>query len=235
MGPLDLAVNPQYTALIGSRGTGKSTILEYLRWALCNEHQQEEAVDGQTLAVRQRNLVENTLTKYDATVEVKFEVNGVPHMVRRRSKSGEVLLKISRGELERCSPEDIRTLLPIQAYSQKQLSRVGVRVDELDRFVRSGIKTELDTISSQARSIVSKIRQIYSSVRRKQNIANSIREDRLNLDSLTQQAQTIRESLTGLSDEQQALIAKQPLYLNADLLVLHRGFGFGARGISNRN
>lgn len=219
MGPIDLAVNPQYTALIGSRGTGKSTILEYLRWALCDEHQHEEAVDGQSLAVRQRNLVENTLTKYDATVEVRFEVNGVPHMVRRRSKSGEVLLKIAQGELEACTPEDIRTLLPIQAYSQKQLSRVGVRVDELDRFVRSGIKTELDTISSQARSIVSKIRQIYSSVRRKQNIANSIREDRLNLESLTQQAQTIRGSLTGLSEEQQALIAKQQLYLNGDLLV----------------
>lgn len=219
MGPLDLAINPQYTALIGSRGTGKSTILEYLRWTLCDEHQYEEVIDGQSLAVRQRKLVENTLTKYDATVEVRFEVNGVPHMVRRRSKSGEVLLKIAQGELEGCSPEDVRTLLPIQAYSQKQLSRVGVRVDELDRFVRSGIKTELDTISSQARSIVSKIRQIHSSVRRKQNISNSIREDRLNLESLTQQAKTIRESLTGLSEEQQALIAKQPLYLNADLLV----------------
>ncbi len=219
MGPLDLAINPQYTALIGSRGTGKSTILEYLRWALCDEHQHEEAVDGQSFAIRQRNLVANTLTKYDATVEVRFEVNGVPHLVRRRSKSGEILLKISQGELEECSPEDIRTLLPIQAYSQKQLSRVGVRIDELDRFVRSGIKTELDSIASQARSIVSKIRQIYSSVRRKQNIANSIREDRLNLESLTQQAQAIRQSLTGLSEEQQALIAKQPLYLKADLLV----------------
>ena len=219
MGPLDLVINPQYTALIGSRGTGKSTILEYLRWVLCDEHQHEETVGGQSFAVRQRNLVENTLTKYDATVEVRFEVNGVPHMVRRRSKSGEVLLKIAQGELEECTPEDIRTLLPIQAYSQKQLSRVGVRVDELDRFVRSGVKTELDSISSQARSIVSKIRQIYSSVRRKQNIANGIREDRLNLESLTQQAQTIRGSLTGLSEEQQALIAKQPAYLNADLLV----------------
>ncbi|MEW8558929.1 MAG: TrlF family AAA-like ATPase [Candidatus Thiodiazotropha sp.] len=219
MGPLDLTINPQYTALIGSRGTEKSTILEYLRWALCDEHQQEETVEGQSLAIRQRNLVENTLTKYDATVEVRFEVNGVPHMVRRRSKSSEVSLKIAQGELEECTPEDIRTLLPIQAYSQKQLSRVGVRVDELDRFVRSGIKTELDSISSQARSIVSKIRQVFSSVRRKLNIANSIREDRLNLESLTQQAQTIRKSLTGLSEEQQALIAKQPIYLNADLLV----------------
>ncbi len=219
MGPLDLALNPQYSALIGSRGTGKSTILEYLRWALCDEHQNEEMIDGQSLKVRQRKLVENTLTKYNASVEVRFEVNGVPHMVRRKSDSGDILLKIEQGELEECTPEDIRTLLPIQAYSQKQLSRVGVRVDELDRFVRSGIKTELDSISSQARSIMSQIRQIYSSVRRKQNIDNSIREDRLNLESLTKQAKMIRGSLSGLSEDQQALISKQPLYLSADLLV----------------
>jgi chromosome segregation protein len=219
MGPLDLAINPQYTALIGSRGTGKSTILEYLRWALCDEHQDEESVDGPSPVVRQRKLVENTLTKYDATVEIKFEVNGVHHMVRRRSNSGEVLLKIAQGELEECTPQDVRTLLPIQAYSQKQLSRVGVRVNELDHFVRSGIKTELNSISSQARSVVTKIRQIYSSVRRKQNVANSIREDRLNLESLSKQAQTIRESLTGLTEDQQALIAKQPIYQSGDLLV----------------
>ena len=217
MGPLDLAINPQYTALIGSRGTGKSTILEYLRWALCDEHQHEETVDDQRNL--ERKLVENTLKKYDATVEVRFEVNGVPHMVRRESKSGEVFLKISEGELEECMPEDIRTLLPIQAYSQKQLSRVSERVDELDRFVRLGIQADLDSIASQTHSIESKIRQIYSSVRRKQNIDVSIREDQLNLNSLKQQARTIRESLTGLPEDQRALIAKQPLYSKADLLV----------------
>ena len=34
LGPFDLEFNPQYSALIGGRGTGKSTILEYLRWGV---------------------------------------------------------------------------------------------------------------------------------------------------------------------------------------------------------
>lgn len=42
MGAFDLEFNPQYTAIIGSRGAGKSTILEYLRWALCDESEQEK-------------------------------------------------------------------------------------------------------------------------------------------------------------------------------------------------
>ena len=219
LGKFNLTINPQYTALIGSRGTGKSTILEYLRWALCDEYQHEENEDSQSFGFRQRKLIENTLKKHDAIVEVQFAINGVPHMVQRKSESGEVSVKIAQDELKMCTPEEVRMLLPIQAYSQKQLSRVGVRMDELNQFVRSGIKTELDSISENANLLKSKISQIYSNVRRQKNIVTSMQKDDLSLKSLTQQAQTIRESLTDLSKEQQALIIKQPLYLNASLLV----------------
>jgi chromosome segregation protein len=85
LGPINLVLNPQYTAIIGSRGTGKSTILEYLRWGLCDEHDVNEDEGTESVGVRQRRLVENTLKKYDASVEVRFEVNGVAHLVRRRS------------------------------------------------------------------------------------------------------------------------------------------------------
>jgi type III restriction enzyme len=37
LGPVAVEFNPQYNAIIGSRGTGKSTILEYIRWALCDQ------------------------------------------------------------------------------------------------------------------------------------------------------------------------------------------------------
>ena len=37
LGEIDIHFNPQYSCLIGGRGTGKSTILEYLRWALCDQ------------------------------------------------------------------------------------------------------------------------------------------------------------------------------------------------------
>jgi chromosome segregation protein len=219
LGPLDLRLNPQYTALIGSRGTGKSTILEYLRWGLCDEHDPEDADGMESVGVRQQRLVDNTLKKYSATVEVRFEVNGVPHLVRRRSATGEILLKIGEAELQPCTKEDIRTLLPIEAYSQKQLSRVGHRVDDLNDFVRSGIKTELDSLDGQVRSLISQSRQVYSQLRRKQTIEKALREDKLSIQSLSQQAQNIRDSLTGLTLEQQLMLSKQPAYLEAELQV----------------
>jgi chromosome segregation protein len=37
LGPVALEFNLQYNALIGGRGTGKSSLLEYLRWGLCDQ------------------------------------------------------------------------------------------------------------------------------------------------------------------------------------------------------
>ena len=132
LGPLDLTFNPQYNALIGGRGTGKSTILEYLRWALCDQPPPSmEEDDTPNYLARRRRLVEETLKPLNATVEVQFEVNCVPHTVRRESQNGDLLMKIACDEMRPCSEEEVRRLLPIQAYSQKQLSDVSVRVDEL--------------------------------------------------------------------------------------------------------
>jgi len=35
--PFVVDLNRQFTAVIGGRGTGKSTVLEYVRWALCDQ------------------------------------------------------------------------------------------------------------------------------------------------------------------------------------------------------
>ncbi|HRF62666.1 MAG TPA: AAA family ATPase, partial [Candidatus Competibacter sp.] len=48
--PLNLDLNRQFNAIIGGRGTGKSSILEYLRWALCDESvpsYDDESIDYQ--------------------------------------------------------------------------------------------------------------------------------------------------------------------------------------------
>ena len=65
---------------------------------------------------------------------------------RRESENGGLLLKIAGDEMRPCSEDDVRRLLPIQAYSQKQLSDVSVRVDELSRFITAPIRAKLDNI-----------------------------------------------------------------------------------------
>jgi chromosome segregation protein len=106
-----------------------------LRWALCDQPPGLADEDTPNYQARRARLIEQTLKPVNATVQVGYEVNGVPHVVRRDSRDGSLQIKIADTDMRSCSEEEVRALLPIQGYSQKQLSGVSVRVDELSRFI----------------------------------------------------------------------------------------------------
>jgi chromosome segregation protein len=219
LGPIDLELNAQYNTLIGGRGTGKSTILEYLRWALCDQPPGVADEDTPNYQARRGRLIDQTLKPVNATVQVRFEVNGVQHLVRRNSMDGTLLIKIGNDELRPCTEEEVRTLLPIQAYSQKQLSDVSVRVDELSRFITAPIRTALGRIERQAGERAERIGQSYATRRRQRGLVSMLQKRELEEKSLTEQADTLRAGLTGLSDEDRALLEKGKSFDAADRAV----------------
>jgi type III restriction enzyme len=219
LGPIDLELNPQYTALIGGRGTGKSTILEYLRWALCDQPPGGGDEDTPNYQGRRARLIDQTLKPVNATVQVRFEVNGVPHIVRRNSVDGSLLIKIGSDEFRPCKEDEVRALLPIQAYSQKQLSDVSVRVDELSRFITAPIRAELARIDRQAGERAERLRQTYATKRRQRSLEQTVRQRELQEKSLTEQADAIRSGLTGLSEEDRALLDRGKVFDAADRSV----------------
>jgi chromosome segregation protein len=220
LGPLTLDFNPQYNAIIGGRGTGKSTILEYLRWALCDEipnvTDDDEATDH---AAKRERLIERTLTPYQANVQVSFLKNNVPHIVRRFAADRRLLLKIGNGEFEPTTEEQLRAILPIQAYSQKQLSSVGVRLDQLQRFVEAPVRAELDDLDRQRERLLGEIREQYGRLVRKRQSSDErerlVREAR----SITEQVEATRLNLRGISPDDQIIISQKPaIDEQADLL-----------------
>ena len=220
LGPFDLEFNPQYSALIGGRGTGKSTVLEYLRWALCDQPPPGmEEDDTPNYLARRRRLIDHTLRPLKATVEVKFEVNGVPHTVRRNSENGELLMKIAADDMRPCSEDDVRRLLPIQAYSQKQLSDVSVRVDELLRFITAPIRAKLDAIEKRLSDRGERIKETYATVRRRRVLSRTLEERQLAEISLSEQAKALRVGLTGLSESDRALLDRGTVFSGADQAV----------------
>lgn len=220
LGPFDLQFNPQYNTLIGGRGTGKSTILEYIRWALCDQPPPGlEEEDIPNYLARRRRLIDQTLKPMKATVEVRFEVNGVPHVVRRISESGELLIKIANDEMRPCSEEDVRRLLPIQAYSQKQLSDVSVRLDELLRFITAPIRETLDGIEQRLSDSAERIKGTYATVRRQRALVRTLEERQLAEVSLTQQGEVLRAGLSGLSEGDRAILDRGPIFSSADQAV----------------
>jgi len=217
LGRVELDLNQQYNAIIGGRGTGKSTILEYLRWGLCDQPVESEDVD--IVQSKRRNMIDNTLQKYDGEVHVEFLLNGVQHIVKRSSKKQEILLKLGESDFTPATEQQVRNLLPIQAYSQKQLSSVGVRIDELKRFVELPIKQELDQNKSDVRDTESKARSAYANLIRMNEIKTEIKKNSVELDSSTKQLGVLRKSLKGLSEEDQKIIAQKAKYDEEESII----------------
>lgn len=217
LGPLDLELNPQYNALIGGRGTGKSTILEYLRWALCDQPPGLSDEDTPNYQARRSRLIEQTLKPVNATVTVRFEVHGVPHVIRRSSADGAVLIKIGNDDFRPCAEDEVRGLLPIQAYSQKQLSDVSVRVEELGRFVMAPIRAELARLDRESTDRAGRVRQAHATLLRHRALTKTVKQRLLEEKSLTEQATAIRESLKGLSVEDRSAIEEGKTFEGAHL------------------
>ena len=229
LGPIDLSLNPQYNALIGGRGTGKSTILEYLRWALCDQPPAVDDTDVPQYQQRRNRLIDGTLKSLGATVDVSFMVNGVAHLVRRDSKDGSLQIKVAGDELRPCNEAEVRALLPIQAYSQKQLSDVSVRADELVRFVTAPIRGELAQIDRRLAERAERIRETHSKRLRRQTLSAEISERALEAKSLGEQADAMRASLSGLSDDDRRLIDQNKTYVAASAAI--ENWGGGLRSI----
>lgn len=219
LGRVDVDFNQQYNAVIGGRGTGKSTILEYLRWGLCDQPVDNTDSDIAPVQVRRKKLIDDTLQKWDGEIIVKFLLNDVKHIIKRNSKTQEILLKIGEADFVQTTEQEVRNLFPVQAYSQKQLSSVGVRLDELKRFVELPIKQRLDRVRSDIHATEAKIRTAYSNVIRKKEIEAEIAKYNVETASLAAQLATLRKSLKGLSEADQETIRQKAEYDNEEFVV----------------
>jgi chromosome segregation protein len=214
LGPVMIDLNPQYNAIIGGRGTGKSTILEYIRWALCDQPPSSSDNSGEELADYQRRrqtLIEGTLLPLDAVVDIFFLLNGVSHIVRRKA-SGDLTLKIGDASFQSCTEQNVRELLPVRAYSQKQLSAVGARLDELRRFVHAPIQAELDSFQARIAGLSIDLRAGFDQVTRHRTLQAEIAAHDIERRSLNEQIEKLKSTLKGLSPEDQAIIARQGVY-----------------------
>lgn len=212
LGPVSLDLNPQYNAIIGGRGTGKSTILEYVRWALCDQPPADTIDDDvPDFQKRRQALIAGTLLPLNAVVDVVFVLNQVEHIVRRKA-TGELSLKIGDGSFQLCGEHNVRELLQVRAYSQKQLSAVGARLDELRRFVHAPIQSELDSIGEEISSLVGYLRAQFDRVIRQRSLQKDIGAHDLELKSVKEQLDKLRSSLKGLSEADTAVIQRQAHY-----------------------
>ena len=211
----DLDLNPQLNSIIGGRGTGKSTILEYLRWALCDQTEGfgKESLQSD-IAKRRNTLIDKTLNEVDGEVRVFFMVNGTRHIVKRNPKSEDVLLKIGDGDFESVRPNQIQDLLPIQAYSQKQLSSISVRSDELKRFIEQPISKEIEEIDLKVGDALAEVKSAYQNLSKSKELHTDLKKNEIEMGSFKSQIEKLRSGLKGISEDDKKILGRAKFYVN---------------------
>jgi len=211
----DLNFNPQLNSIIGGRGSGKSTILEYLRWALCDQTEVFGNDDAKSDIERKRSgLIEKTLKEVGGEVRVFFLVNGTRHIIKRNPSAEDVSLKVGDEDFQSVRPQQIRDILPIQAYSQKQLSTISIRLDELKRFIEQPISKEIEEIGGRIEDASKAVKSSYERLSKSKILGSELKKTGVEINSLKKQIGELRSGLKGISDEDKKIINQAKLYAN---------------------
>lgn len=119
-GPLTIDFSPNLTSLIGGRGTGKSTVLECLRFAF---RQNPDQGSAPRLFERLQKFSQGMFDN-DSSIVAEFRFHGTDYKVHWSSDGGERILEEyfpESGCWQTVEHGDISGRFPIGVYSQKQL------------------------------------------------------------------------------------------------------------------
>ncbi|MGA3333141.1 MAG: TrlF family AAA-like ATPase [Terracidiphilus sp.] len=204
---VDLGLSPQLNSFIGGRGTGKSSLLEYIRWALCDDPTGTGTDERElpNFEKRRKALIEETLKPKHARVTVFYKRNEVLYAIERNveTKDESCTVTDNNGNKETMRAPQVRQQFPIISYAQKQLSSVGTLPDEIHRLITDPIKDDLERINESIET----------------DILPSLRQQRINqrrlgdLDVQISAAKTAnknrRDQISALQGQLQALTPSQ--------------------------
>lgn len=155
---VQIPINPCLTTLIGGRGTGKSTVIEYLRHALDRARGEDlpddepsnvrEAVQSVLSPKRERDFGHTKgtlLPNYEIAVDIVVAER--PYRVRR-SASGIEIVPDPDQPGAKPAPLDVRSLVVPRILSQRQIARIArdpaSQRSELDALIDSDRLREID-------------------------------------------------------------------------------------------
>ena len=210
LGAVELGLNPQFNAFIGGRGTGKSSLIEYIRWALCDDPLEvSDTSELPNFQKRRKSLVDGTLRTVNGTVTLFYKRNEVIYKIVRSisAQDDRVTVYDASGTAQQMTPEQIRRDFPIVSYAQKQLSCVGTLPDEINRLITDPIKDQMGQIHDKIeQEILPALRQQRTRELRLTTISAELAVVDASIKGRKEQVLALQAQLQALSPAQQAVI-----------------------------
>jgi chromosome segregation protein len=223
----ELSFNDGFTALIGGRGSGKSAILEYLRFGL-GRSAGDMGIDAESGRRREQDLIADTLG--NGSVVVELERDGVLETWTRSGGERDIVaVMVPDGNTERLTISACQQRFRARAFYQKQLSTlVSDRRKAGEQITGIAAAESVDRRHIVDREIAESKREVQIAFQQAIEFwvaqAES-NQSKTTLADLNRRLDAVRKRLeeSGLSSENQKLLDAAPLYSLVEALTNEAG------------
>ena len=122
-GPFALDLSPWLSTIIGGRGTGKSSLVEFIRVALQRTDELPDELKSEFVKYQSvyQNREENGLLTDNAEISIVYIKDGTAFRIQWKRADGEASIHEKSNNTWIPTDGDIRQRFPIRIYSQKQI------------------------------------------------------------------------------------------------------------------
>ncbi|WP_373947289.1 TrlF family AAA-like ATPase [Paracoccus marcusii] len=219
---LSVSFNAGFNALIGGRGSGKSSLIEYLRFGLARTASDLGSREGTSFRERDERLIDDTLQS-DGYVAISLERDGISEVWRRTGKDRDHITVAAQDGTEiLLTLDDARRRFRARAFEQKGLSStMNDRAKAADQITGIAAAEELEQrrqidedIAKSKRAITTALRQAaayWQLTREEARATSKVADLRLRLDANSERLQA-----DGVDDAAMRVLKKAPLYSQAN-------------------
>lgn len=206
---LQIEFNPQFNVCIGGRGTGKSSLLQYISWALGKDSSTDKKLELET-------FIGNTLNT--GSVEVTIIKTGTPHIIKRSLSSYQI--KIGNEDWQTTNSQNIVSIIRADSFSQKELSKHEKdKTAQLTRIIENAVSSSVESIKRQIAENGNKIKEISASYETYLSNLKSSEDLRTQIESIQEQIKSLNDQLVDVPTADQTTIKNHSLIENEKAII----------------
>ena len=209
----DLIISHEFNSVIGGRGNGKSSLLEYLSFGLgrsCYDVPRKHYSGTNRLT----ELVRDTFFSKSGHVTLTVMQDNALFKVYRGTKTAyQPQVTYPNGSTQTVTARELRALFPAVVYSQGELAEIGKQaatktpLTDLLQFVNPEYKREHDRLTQDIDSAKAVVKQAIQGLTKYWSLKSKLRKVTTNRDSLIQRVLALEKTLPTQSEEDQAIVA----------------------------
>ena len=210
----DLVLSPELNSVIGGRGSGKSSLLEYLAFGI-GRSSFDAPREHYSGTERLHVLIKDSLVTKGGSVAIKLiQDNAVFKITRDTSTAYQPQITYPNGDTQPLSLAELRSLFPAVVYSQGELAEIGkqtgtkTKLTDLLQFVNpenkredDGLLTEIESRKEHVRFSLKELCNSWAIQAKKHKLVTK-------RDSLKQRVTALEKTLPKQSEDHQAILSR---------------------------